>query len=345
MTTFKEEHDHSKPVHRSSRIMVADEDEDFIKDAAPCVMAGSNREAIRPYCHVVAGATAGIITTVITGPLDVVKTRLQQHHFADPKHRPHGSGVTLREIMREEGIRGWYRGLVPTLLGILPTWAIYFPAYESYKSILAKKLGMTYQTTFVHVIAAIAAGGTCAVFTNPLWVVKTRMMTQCATSDYHYHSTMDAFRKILKAEGVYGMYKGLAPSLLGAVHVGIQFPLYEKLKVYFQECKGVSEELNQTDIVVASSISKIIASVAWYPHEVIRTRLQNQTQYPPKYKGLINTTRLIILEEGIAALYKGMGTNLLRVTPAGAITFTAYESILSLVAQWDREWLQSQELT
>ncbi|CAG8796477.1 9977_t:CDS:1, partial [Cetraspora pellucida] len=46
---------------------------------------------------------------------------------------------TLRRIWTEEGIRGLYRGLGPTLYGYLPTWAIYFSAYDYFKSALGEQ--------------------------------------------------------------------------------------------------------------------------------------------------------------------------------------------------------------
>src|SRR6266852_2201522 len=68
------------------------------------------------------------------------------------------------------------------------------------------------------------------------------------------------------------------------------------------------------------------ASVATYPHEVVRTRLQTQRRLllpsgvPRKRSGIINTTRKIIHFEGWRGLYKGLSVNLIRTVPNSAVT-------------------------
>ncbi len=144
----------------------------------------------------------------------------------------------LSKILRDEGARGLYRGLNPTLFALLPNWAVYFTVYERLKLAVGMRLSPNSSTgPGVHMIAAAGAGAATMLITNPLWVVKTRLQTQTLgismgskNNTVHYKGTIDALRRITKEEGISGLYSGLGPSLFGVMHVVIQFPLYESLK-------------------------------------------------------------------------------------------------------------------
>lgn len=128
--------------------------------------------------------------------------------------------------------------------------------------------------------------------TNPIWVIKTRLMSQSLKQSnegprapWQYQNTWDAARKMYQIEGFRSFYSGLTPALLGLTHVAIQFPLYEYLKMAFTGY-GIGEHPNTGSshwigISFATFLSKICASTITYPHEVLRTRLQTQQRNPP----------------------------------------------------------------
>lgn len=150
--------------------------------------------------------------------------------------------------------------------------------------------------------SSIIAGASSTIVTNPIWVIKTRLMSQTGRHDRtqfsylpkasntptsrptmemhgYYHSTMDAAKKMYTTEGIRAFYSGLSPALLGLTHVAVQFPVYEFLRMKFTG-QGMGEAPASSDanaksewagILSASIISKIMASSATYPHEVIRT--------------------------------------------------------------------------
>lgn len=181
-------------------------------------------------------------------------------------------------------------------------------------------------------------------------------------------------------EGILSFYSGLTPALLGLSHVAVQFPAYEFLKTKFTgQPMGTAHDGVQDNgnghwwgILSASILSKILASSATYPHEVIRTRLQTQRRpvpgqefmqglgvtsagdpqgkgasqpqpQVPKYKGVVNTFRTILREEGWRAFYAGMGTNMTRAVPAATVTMLTYEYVMRRLNQVRSRGLQKLE--
>lgn len=308
------------------------------------------------------GALAGFVSGIAICPLDVAKTRLQAQGLQSTAENKYYSGLTgtLSTIVRDEGTRGLYKGLVPVLMGYLPTWMIYFTVYEFCKEAYPRVFP---ESNFVsHSCSAITAGAVSTVLTNPIWVIKTRLMlqTDISKNSTHYTGTFDAFRKIYSQEGLRALYAGLVPSFIGLFHVAIHFPVFEKLKVAFNCTTKVpqlstsasvvsitpsaSPILNKVEfsknagkqdyvidikrLIMASCVSKMIASIITYPHEILRTRMQLKSDLPKSVQHrIIPLIRTTYLKEGIRGFYSGFTVNLIRTVPASAITLVSFEYV------------------
>lgn len=148
-------------------------------------------------------------------------------------------------------------------------------------------------------------------------------------------NALQCARYVYKTEGVRGFYRGLTASYAGISETMICFLIYETLKKHLAQSqfaspngeteKGASDFLR---LMMAAAFSKGCASCIAYPHEVIRTRLREEGS---KYKYFFQTGRLIAVEEGYAAFYRGLIPQLIRQIPNTAIVLSTYELIVHLL--------------
>ncbi|KAI9661986.1 MAG: hypothetical protein M1831_002901 [Alyxoria varia] len=182
--------------------------------------------------EIVAGFSAGIVSTLAVHPFDVVKTRLQVD--LDSRSQVGGSLRVARELFKKEGFRhGYYRGLSPNIIGNSVSWALYFMWYGNIKDMLQAYRGAGSKLHSIdYFVASGASGIVTAVLTNPIWVVKTRMLSTSRDAPGAYKSIAQGTRLLYRDEGIKGFYRGLVPSLFGVSHGAIQFMAYEQLKIW-----------------------------------------------------------------------------------------------------------------
>ncbi|KAI0073059.1 mitochondrial carrier [Panus rudis PR-1116 ss-1] len=330
-----------------------------MSDTSVQPVASSSKSGWLPdksWQHFVAGGLGGMCAAVVTSPFDVVKTRLQSDLFREKhaavdiagngsvviRQRPNNilyhfveTGHILRDIYREESPRALFKGLGPTLVGVVPARSINFFAYGNGKQVIANEFNDGREDTWVHVAAAVFAGIMTGTVTNPIWVVKTRLQLEkegpAVKEKKALGQSWTTIKQIMREEGVRGFYKGLSASYLGVTETTIQWTLYEKLKKLTQNTEGKGGVMEWVGMVGSAGMSKCVASLITYPHEVLRTRLrQPLVNGKVKYTGLIHTLRLVIHEEGAAALYGGLSAHLMRVIPNAAVMFLIYEAVLRL---------------
>ncbi|KAJ7355703.1 mitochondrial carrier [Mycena albidolilacea] len=308
----------------------------------------------KSWQHFVAGGLGGMCGAIVTSPFDVVKTRLQSSLFREKHTTVSMAGVNgagayvaprsnifynfvetghiLRDIYREESPRALFKGLGPTLVGVIPARSINFFTYGNGKQVIANNFNDGRENTWVHLTAAAIAGIVTGTATNPIWVVKTRLQLESSTHGASGSSPLGGswamIKTIMREEGARGFYKGLSASYLGVTEGTIQWVLYERLKRLTADTEkgGVLEWVG---MLGSAGTAKCVASLITYPHEVIRTRLrQPKVNGVLKYTGLWQTLRLIIAEEGSRRLYGGLSAHLMRVVPNAAVMYSIYEGIL-----------------
>jgi solute carrier family 25 protein 33/36 len=265
------------------------------------------------FKHVIYGGTAGAVGALITSPLEVIKTRLQSQHQlvhsqnSSSFHLAQFTKNAMQEVVQREGIKGLWKGIGPTVIGSIPSRAIYFSLYNLNKKNLTSYVPSSH---WLHFLSAFNAGIITNTFTSPIWMIKTRL--QLNTSKDANRSSL-ILKDILKKEGVTALWKGVGASYLGVFETALQWVLYEKMK---------DQASTPVQVFGFASISKLCASLIWYPHEVIRTRMREPNA---NYRHFIHCLKSILQNEGWKKLYSGLAIHLFRVVPNSAIIFLTFE--------------------
>ena len=173
-----------------------------------------------PLLHSVLGsATAGILSRVLTHPLDTAKARLQAPPGALPARPYRGPADALARTARAEGVRGLYRGFGAVMVGGTPGTVIYLCGYESIRGRMTRE-GESAASGWAHLAAGMLAEAAACVIYVPVDVIKERLQVQHRRSSapglaasgsdggVRYRGSYDALRKILRTEGLGGIYKG-----------------------------------------------------------------------------------------------------------------------------------------
>lgn len=233
---------------------------------APPPSAGGR---LTPGEKLAAGAAAGSLSVAATYPLDLLRARLAVQREAggtDIRFRGLWSGA--RAMYADGGARSFYRGMMPTLLGITPYAAISFATFGTLKQMLADERGGAEPAAWEKLICGGIAGLAGQASTYPLDIVRRRMQTEGFTP-IHAHSTLhprqlaaakvpstttagtsvgagiphgtlhnagmlDTLRRIVHLEGSRGLFKGLSLNFVkGPVSVGVSFTTFDLLKRAF----------------------------------------------------------------------------------------------------------------
>lgn len=292
-----------------------------------------------------AGLSAGFFTTLVAHPLDFFKLRLQldssNTNQIQSFKKIYESLITTslnkqNKFSNFKFITNLYRGIGPNLVGSTSAWALYFLFYRHYKNLILNYSNLNDDKNLKpwhFLISAFAAGWTTSIITNPIWVIKTRMISTNKSSPGAYNSIIDGFKQIFKNEGILGFYRGLIPALFNVAQGAVQVSLYDVIKKEFIDNENNNNNNNNNSLsnsqyLFASASSKMISTCIFYPLQVIRSRLQILKSSNFKNYSTITTLSIHMYQrEGFGAFYKGLLANLIRVVPATCTTFLIYEKV------------------
>ena len=146
----------------------------------------------------------------------------------------------VTKIYREEGLSAYYRGLFPTLLGIVPYAGISFFTYESLKKLYSDAFHDSRKLNPLHrLLFGACAGLFGQSATYPLDIIRRRMQTDgiSGPSRPEYNRMWSTAKYVYATEGLKkGLYKGLSMNWVkGPIAVGVSFTTFDLLHGFFQK--------------------------------------------------------------------------------------------------------------
>ncbi|XP_021605777.1 solute carrier family 25 member 44 [Manihot esculenta] len=273
-------------------------------------------------------------------------------------------------IMRHEGVRGFYRGFGTSLMGTIPARALYMTALEVTKSSVGTvtvKLGFsdTQATAIANAAAGLSSAMAAQLVWTPIDVVSQRLMVQgCSNStsgkniipsldSCGYRNGLDAFRKILRADGPRGLYRGFGISILTyapsnavwwasysvanrLVWGGIACSTNKKEESSFNG-GGCSYRPDSKAVVAVQGLCAAMASgvsaLITMPFDTIKTRMQvldgeqNGRRQPLT---VVETVKNLVKQGGFAACYRGLGPRWVSMSLSATTMITTYEFLKRL---------------
>lgn len=281
---------------------------------------------------VYAGAVAGIISRTFCAPIEMVSTVMMCRG-------DECSSMTdeLAYTWKTEGLKGMFKGNGANCLKVAPSRGTQFLVYEFMKKkMVLFGFGVAAASGSLNAGARLVAGGiagmVAAMIVYPLEVVKTMLTLYPEECD----SIPGALKKVFKDGGISALYRGLGPTLVAMFpYVGVEFMVYETLKKRWEAAFG---PVGTGILLLLGALGGAAAQASAHPLDVIRRRMQmqsmnfrknidNKDKPVKKYANMFQGLYRVSKDEGVHALFNGLGPACLEKIPSTAIGYFIYEGM------------------
>lgn len=182
--------------------------------------------------NIASGAMAGATSLFFVYSLDYARTKLANDaksiHKDGGGREYNGLVDVYKKTLKSDGVVGLYRGFLPSVVGIVVYRGLYFGLFDSFKPVL---LTGKLEGSF---LAAFALGWVVTVSAStasyPLDTVRRRMMMTSGQA-IKYKGSLDAFEKIVAAEGIKSLFKGCGANILRSVASAGVISLYDQFQM------------------------------------------------------------------------------------------------------------------
>lgn len=270
----------------------------------------------------------------------------------------------MRDINRQDGIRGLFRGHSATLLRIFPYAAIKFLTYEQIRALLINSPAQ--ETPIRRLLSGSLAGVTSVFFTYPLEVIRVRLAFETKRDSRSPVSSIcrqiyneqppsvarssTTFAPIPIAvvatstprSGLLNFYRGFTPTLAGMIpYAGMSFLTHDTASDWLRlpalaPCTTISPPVSRDPTAppvlrywaefIAGGFAGLVSQTASYPLEVIRRRMQVGGAVGDGHRlGMAETCARIWKDAGFKGFWVGLTIGYVKVVPMVAVSFFVYE--------------------
>ncbi|XP_058147681.1 mitochondrial basic amino acids transporter isoform X2 [Dasypus novemcinctus] len=268
-----------------------------------------------------AGCAGGVAGVLVGHPFDTVKVRLQVQSAEKAQYR--GTVHCFQSIIKQESVLGLYRGLGSPLMGLTFINALVFGVQGN----SLRALG--HDSPLNQFLAGAAAGTIQCVVCCPMELAKTRLQLQDAGPARTYRGPLDCLAQIYRREGLRGVNRGMASTLLReAPSFGVYFLAYDVLTRALGCEPG--DRLLVPKLLLAGGTAGMASWLSTYPVDVVKSRLQaDGLRGAPRYRGMLDCARQSYRAEGWRVFTRGLASTLLRAFPVNAATFATVTVVLT----------------
>lgn len=297
--------------------------------------------------RMICGGVAGMIAKTATNPLERIKM-LSQTGEHGLKSSSAGILGLYRSILKNEGVLGLWAGNGANLLRVFPAKAMVFSSNDMYQDFfrnnfssatIASSDGQHKLRPMYAFLAGGMAGMSASACTYPLDFARGRISGKMGQrgSRKEYHGIIRTVLVTVKDEGLFALYKGVTPTLIGALpYEGIKFGtvnFLEKIYPITEEQKATRTPLRK---MIFGGIGGIMAGLITYPNDTVRRLLQLQGSRGTQshYTGYWDCVRKTYKAQGIGRFYRGVTINIIRMAPNSAVQFGSYEVLKNQTAAY-----------
>ncbi len=299
----------------------------------PVRKLGAVAAALKPY---VCGGSSAMFASCCIHPIDLTKVRLQLiGQGGGLAQRPSAVSV-IREIVRESGPTGLYKGLSASLtrqatygtarIGLYSAFSDYVRAQPGIGG--AEGADLPLQWKF---LTSFSSGAIASAIGNPFDVALVRMQAdglKDAAERRNYTGVVNAVSRIIKEEGFASLYWGYKPNLLRAIAMNVgMMATYDEVKETCTNMMGPGLHTNMASAAAAGFFCAFFS----LPFDMIKTRLQNMKALPSgelPYTGVIDCAGQILRKEGVFAFWNGFGAFYGRCAPHAMIILLTREQVM-----------------